>query len=278
MDGPQIAKLLADSAAREESRKRQGTDRFFIDPGRPEPLSSEVVDFASDAQPTPPHLMRYWRQPRWADGPFDRLGGERVRRTPKYDEVELLREEDGNHYIAVVYLIQPDPNSFYAATCFEGRFDREFRALIDAPENRLPQVISQIVQRTPVAGDAIIRGLKSDFSAPALVTLTDPNDGALRYFLASYCGNRRPGSSPFDDRGRRVVETLLTESRDLGIESSPFTKFLSGLDSQHLLQPTEPPLGFEPPTDGRPNAAWDIAKDIVKGLAVAAQWARIIGF
>jgi hypothetical protein len=162
-----------------------------------------------------PETMRFFVQPRWADGPYEKFGGFRLRRTHTYDEVEFEASAAGGAIVAVLYAIDNGPSSVVVAASFEDLFIEVWAELQRLPERERAAVFAQLQRSHPTLAAAVQRGRAGYLENTALIHENDVNDGSPKHFLIALVGNRPPGSPRVDERTERAFARVLRASNEL---------------------------------------------------------------
>jgi hypothetical protein len=190
-------------------RQAPGTTTTAREPAAdvvPDPPSAE--EWLLPYEPESPGAMRFFLQPRWADGEYSIEHGIRVRDKPSYRELEVLTtlDDEGHHAVAVVYVLtRQDPGPVTVAASFGTAFTPLEEALCPAGQDphaelthRQQLFLEEIRRVRPVFFTAFANGLFGDLAAGAVIDYADPADGVTRNILATVTNDRSDGGAVID--------------------------------------------------------------------------------
>jgi hypothetical protein len=187
----------------------------------------------STAEVAPVGEMRFFVQPRWAEGQFSTHGSLRRRDLPSYTELEVELPFEAGSAVGVVYLLPYEGTSTMVAACFD-EFFQPIRRLLYEPGNdrRRARLWQRLPQVRPMFMAVNENGLTLRLNELALLQHPDPSNGAKKNLIVSVHRGITVGPKLDEELVSRCVSVL-------GASVQLFEEALIPLDIESLHRGVE---------------------------------------
>lgn len=150
--------------------------------------------------------MRPFRDVNPGVGPYIQAEGVHIRSTYGYIELEYQT----NPY-KVVYLVPRSDTSVWVGQSFGDQFTPLARLFAVNQDQDFHRAITRAIPETwPMLSELLENGFAENYSAAALIVLTDPDDETGKWFLTSVLGNIDPNDplDLFSSRTDAIVQRI----------------------------------------------------------------------